>query len=128
MVYWTKVKGQSALRAVPVPQEDRYMKKPSKWKVNALVLLLTAVCIALAVFGVIQLGNVLQKVDEQKALAESTPVPTAEPTPESTPTPEPVRDSRRRQRHRGQAGIKQRRKSCTFSKCRKEITQEKFYG
>ena len=94
MVYWTKVKGQSALRAVPVPQEDRYMKKPSKWKVNALVLLLTAVCIALAVFGVIQLGNVLQKVDEQKALAESTPVPTAEPTPESTPTPEPVRDVR----------------------------------
>lgn len=70
------------------------MKKPSKWKVNALVLLMTAACIALAVFGVIQLGKVLQKADEQKALAQSTPVPTAEPVPESTPTPEPVRDVR----------------------------------
>ncbi len=70
------------------------MKKPSKWKVNALVLLMTAACIALAVFGVIQLGKVLQKADEQKALIQSTPVPTEEPVPQSTPTPEPVRDVR----------------------------------
>lgn len=70
------------------------MKKPSKWKVNALVLLMTAACIALAVFGVIQLGKVLQKADEQKALAQSTPVPTEETVPQSTPTPEPVRDVR----------------------------------
>lgn len=70
------------------------MKKPSKWKVNALVLLMTAACIALAVFGVIQLGRVLQKADEQKALAQSTPAPTEEPVPQSTPTPEPVRDVR----------------------------------
>lgn len=70
------------------------MKKPSKWKVNALVLLMTAACIALAVFGVIQLGKVLQKADEQKALIQSTLVPTEEPVPQSTPTPEPVRDVR----------------------------------
>lgn len=70
------------------------MKKPSKWKVNALVLLMTAACIALAVFGVIQLGKVLQKADEQKALIQNTPVPTEEPVPQSTPTPEPVRDVR----------------------------------
>lgn len=70
------------------------MKKPSKWKVNALVLLMTAACIALAVFGVIQLGKVLQKADEQKALIQSTPVPTEEPVPQSTPTPEPIRDVR----------------------------------
>lgn len=70
------------------------MKKPSKWKVNTLVLLMTAVCIALAVFGIIQLGKVLQKADEREALTQSTPTPTAEPTPESTPAAEPVRDVR----------------------------------